>query len=415
MRTPFVLGFAILAAACFEDSDAVPPGDGTTGGGSTTGQGSGAPATGTSDGADSTGATSATTGAPGGSSSTGGDASTGASATAWSIRLSTDLPAAVVKGESELANVPVLVRLTPGRFDYAAAAADGSDLRFVSELADDVALPHEVERWEPDGTSLVWVRVPELGATPEEDEFWLLYGDTGLDPWSDPRDVWSNGFAAVWHFGGDEEVPAMFVDSTAEAHVMTPDGASAKYSLDAGPGGFGTALVIDEPTRLLVPDGASLDTSQPLSLEAWVRPSVTSATSNHREIVDKPAAYRLVAVNLNNGRPFANFLNTADAEITASGPAALPASTWSYLVGTYDGQTLRLYVDGTSVAQMGSPVGASTNTAELQVGVRFAGRIDELRIAGAARSAAWIEVQRSAMLDELLDYGAPVPFGAAGD
>ena len=50
--------------------------------------------------------------------------------------------------DETLEQLPVLVVLTPERFDYASAAPDGSDLRFVDPSTRAV-LPHEVEQWQP--------------------------------------------------------------------------------------------------------------------------------------------------------------------------------------------------------------------------------------------------------------------------
>ena len=64
----------------------------------------------------------------------------------------------------ELADFPVLVRLSSQTivgFDGAACEVDGSDLRFVNETGD-VYYPHEIDTWDRDGESLVWVKLPQL-------------------------------------------------------------------------------------------------------------------------------------------------------------------------------------------------------------------------------------------------------------
>ncbi len=68
---------------------------------------------------------------------------------------------------SALENFPVLVRISPTRisgFSYADCAADGRDIAFVD--ADGHALDREIDTWDPNGESLVWVRIPALGRTP---------------------------------------------------------------------------------------------------------------------------------------------------------------------------------------------------------------------------------------------------------
>lgn len=69
-----------------------------------------------------------------------------------------------------LTNFPVLIELSPDvlGFDYAdfADPATNTDLRFAGPDLD-VELPYEVEHWNTGGTSVVWVRVPELRGTGE--------------------------------------------------------------------------------------------------------------------------------------------------------------------------------------------------------------------------------------------------------
>lgn len=402
--TALVAGM-LLASACFKDTATDPKDaddtEGETGADSTTT----APA-------DSTGAE------PGTSSSGDADDTTsntsGEVATPW--RQVFVVPPLEPGGEDGgetggpddpmLLDVPVLVRLTPARFNYGVASPDGSDLRFVASLDDGVALPHEIEHWEVNGTSLIWVRLPQLGGRPQGDTFWLRYGVTDVDPWSDPRDVWSSGYVGVWHFGALDD-KGQFADSTAEANPMVPDGLGTNYSLDVGPGGFGSALLIEEASGLLIADDGALDLTTELSLEAWIRPSTVSMTNNHREVVDKSGAYRLVSTNLTNGRPFVNLTEPGGEPVTATAPTAARASTWTYMVGTYDGTRLRLYLDGEQVNQSAPTIGAALTTSAIQVGQRFAGRIDEVRISASHRESRWIEVQHRSALDTLLEYGPP--------
>lgn len=66
-------------------------------------------------------------------------------------------------GEWErLNNFPALIVLNtsiPG-FSYSQFKANGEDLRF--EDANGVALAYEIEKWDPNGSSYIWVRIPEL-------------------------------------------------------------------------------------------------------------------------------------------------------------------------------------------------------------------------------------------------------------
>ena len=71
-------------------------------------------------------------------------------------------------GESALADFPVAVRLaanSPTGFSYADMSdpSSGSELRFAD--SDGKSLDYDVEEWNADGASLVWVKVPSLTKT----------------------------------------------------------------------------------------------------------------------------------------------------------------------------------------------------------------------------------------------------------
>ena len=100
-------------------------------------------------------------------------------------------------GSETLADFPVLVRLSPtlNGFDYSCCRADGSDIRFFDASGN--ILSREIDTWNPGGESLVWVKVPSLSASTK---ITCLYGFAGAAPGS-ASEVWSNGYAAVWHLG----------------------------------------------------------------------------------------------------------------------------------------------------------------------------------------------------------------------
>jgi hypothetical protein len=71
---------------------------------------------------------------------------------------------------------------------------------------------------------------------------------------------------------------------------------------------------------------------------------------------------------------------------------------WTHLAGTYDGATLRLYVNGVQVSSRSpsGPIAVSTNPLQMGgdsiYGQYFQGRIDEVRVYNRALSAT--EIQR---------------------
>jgi len=100
-------------------------------------------------------------------------------------------------GSVTLTDFPVLIRLSKelNDFRYNNCAANGGDLRFAD--ANGNLLAHEIDTWNPSGTSLVWVKVPSLNSS----TMIKAYYGCANPPAVDPKDVWSNGYVGVWHLG----------------------------------------------------------------------------------------------------------------------------------------------------------------------------------------------------------------------
>jgi len=68
-----------------------------------------------------------------------------------------------------LANFPVLVKLTSSNFDFSKAQTAGQDIRFV-DADDSTALPYEIEKWDAAGQEAdIWVKVPQIDASSSTD------------------------------------------------------------------------------------------------------------------------------------------------------------------------------------------------------------------------------------------------------
>src|SRR5262249_46365461 len=149
-----------------------------------------------------------------------------------------------------------------------------------------------------------------------------------------------------------------------------------------------------------VPDAASLHLTTGMTLEAWVNPS--TVTNAWRDVIYKgDDNYFLEATSTGGSRPDVGGA-FAGKGADLSGSSALAANTWSYLAGTYDGSTLRLYVNGTQVASRAQTGSLATSTNPLQFGgdsiygQRFSGLIDEVRVYNVALSAAQVQSDMNA-------------------
>ena len=104
-------------------------------------------------------------------------------------------------GSETLANFQALIKLDEGRygFSYADCAdqAAGTDVWFSSDAAGDAVLEREIDTWNPDGSSYIWVKIPSLAAGTEITMHW---GDASKAQAAANTAVWT-GYAGVWHMG----------------------------------------------------------------------------------------------------------------------------------------------------------------------------------------------------------------------
>jgi endoglucanase len=100
------------------------------------------------------------------------------------------------EGKEVLKDFPALVKLPGGLtgFDYKDAAPNGSDIAFYGE--DGKKLSHEIDSWDVDGDSYIWVKVPQVSKTTAIVAKW----GGSSKPLAKSSDVWSDDYLGVWHF-----------------------------------------------------------------------------------------------------------------------------------------------------------------------------------------------------------------------
>src|SRR5437773_2141072 len=132
-----------------------------------------------------------------------------------------------------------------------------------------------------------------------------------------------------------------------------------------------------------------------MTLEAWVYP--TAAPTGWRAVIDKNVdGYYLMASSDQGNRPAVGGAWPPGNRILV-GPSGLAVNTWTHLAATFDGATMRLYVNGVQVASQAQTAPLAITTGTLQIGAdsyageNFAGRIDEVRIYNRALTAAEIQ------------------------
>jgi len=114
-------------------------------------------------------------------------------------------------------------------------------------------------------------------------------------------------------------------------------------------------------------------------------------------VIDKNVdGYYLMASSDQSNRPAVGGTFTAGNQNTF-GPATLAVNTWTHLAATFDGATVRLYVNGVQVATQAQTTPFKPTTGTLQIGAdsyageNFAGRIDDVRIYNQVLSPSEIQ------------------------
>jgi hypothetical protein len=112
-------------------------------------------------------------------------------------------------------NQAVLVRLDSSIVAYSNINSDGSDIRFIA--ADHTTVySHEIEKWDVNGYSYVWVKIPSVTASSEITLF-MYFGNPSATSAEDASGTWSR-YNSVWHLKEDPAGPAPQFADLGNAH-----------------------------------------------------------------------------------------------------------------------------------------------------------------------------------------------------
>jgi Concanavalin A-like lectin/glucanases superfamily/Fibronectin type III domain len=148
-----------------------------------------------------------------------------------------------------------------------------------------------------------------------------------------------------------------------------------------------------------VPSSASLALSSQLSIEAWIKPSTIPAAGQFKSVVTKPESYSL---QFNGPRLEFTIMQFGVRQRLQAPLGAVQAGSTYHVVGTFDGATRRLYVNGVQVASAALTGGATANSQGLFIGSWsgsnefFAGAVDEVAVYSSALSASRVAAHRTA-------------------
>src|SRR3989339_1439683 len=125
-----------------------------------------------------------------------------------------------------------------------------------------------------------------------------------------------------------------------------------------------------------------------ISLEFWLRRLVSGT------IIEKSGCY---SITCDAQGTISGSLTMKNASVVTLSAAGADYNVWKHIVLTYDGATMKFYVNGSSVAAVVASGDIATNTNPIVLGSNFTGRIDELKISGNALSASEIAARYDAV------------------
>ena len=316
--------------------------------------------------------------------------------------------------KSALSDFPVLVRIandSPSGFAYSQlqSPSTGADLCFID--MDGNGLPFEIDTWDPDGTSLVWVTLPSME---HGTQFVMCWGSatSGKTVCADNPFA---GYKGVWHMDSvdpDDSSPNGF------------NGTHRTDNLSAVNGPVGTAVNVP---RVNNNDGMTCGQIIPnpeltggFTVEGWCRPTQYGGMGDGAAMFGK--------------RQFISIRIASDSQVTVTTPGksdhkltglALPAvNTWWHWAVTFKMNTgtdgLKLYVNGQCVKTAGAgDINDKTGTTEVFLGNNewnqaFKGDLDEIRLSAGLKSADWIYATYAAQSDAaFLTAGAAQAYEAS--
>ncbi len=348
---------------------------------------------------------------------------------------------------NELSNFPVLVKVadgSPSGFRYAdCAKEDGADLRFADAAGN--LLASEVDTWNTNGVSAVWVKVPSLSTATTLTAY---YGNV-FAPEADGAGVWSEGYVGVWHLDDmkrpmeDSTGHGLDFSSTSAQNVSGSNDAKIDYTATGVIGG-GVAfdMAIDHKGALVAFDPNSLLTAtRTLTVEIWANPRESPLDPNgpkvSRYMVQKGGTINAFGMYCTTDPKFSAFTATTNAATaskrtlvwsngsTSSEELDEMCGKWNYFVMTHDSATTLKqfqYRDGNTTPVASGNISAGfeipADRGVLSLGNNgagsanaYPGSLDELRISNVARSPDWV----NATYRTIADNAAFTTYGAVKD
>ncbi len=307
----------------------------------------------------------------------------------WAYRkkLTLDTTATGAGIQTTLDDVPVLVRLHTGNFNYFLdVMPEGADLRFVAG-DDKTPLKYHVEKFDAiNEMALIWVREPQLAGASNGNAIWMYYGNKNAVKGDDAPATYDKNQAVAYHFAAENNFTK---DETANANnpsAMTFEsnpagiiGGGASFS------GNNSVTIPGSPSVRLVPKNG-------WTFSTWIKLEAPQKDAYVLHGQDGGVSF---ALGIDATSAYARFTDAGGRSYETPKSAALTTGAWHHLAIVASEGRLQLFIDGVEaantpalLAEMGGAlsIGAAANGTHGLTGI-----LDEVEISNAARSPDWIK------------------------
>lgn len=289
---------------------------------------------------------------------------------AKSRKLTVDTTAQGAGIEAPVAQLPLLVRLHSGNFDFKEAKPDGSDLRFF-EADGKTPLKHHVERWDAGNElAMVWVQMPTVAPGTRSDALLLRWGNPDAPSADDRKGVYDASHVLVLNFSDASGVQ----DASAAGNAVRVEGARL---IPNGP--IAGAAQFDGSGRLVVAAAPSLrlGAADGWTFMAWVNPAAGGGT--------------LLGFGDGGGIELGadDRLAVRQGKVSAVATAPLRHGSWQHVAVSYAGGKLAFFVDGAPAGEALATLADAQGEAVIGAGLR--GSLDAVSLARGSRSAAYVK------------------------
>ncbi len=330
----------------------------------------------------------------------------------WNYDWQYRLPVTIDNTGGPLTDYQVKVALDLS-FDYSKAKTNGEDIRFID--SNNNVLSYWIEKWNASGDSTIWVKIPSIpiGGT----TIYMYYGNPSASSASNGASTFElynvSGVVGFWHMDEDS-----WDGTTGEVKDETGvnDG-TAKGGVTTADGKFGKAGDFDGADDYIeVPDSTSLNITQG-TWEAWLNFSAKPSDTGHP--MNPSAKEEQYWMHGSRNDPNSGTTDAIVAKINIGGTRYCSSTSsnfietdvWYHVAGTYDGETLKLYVNGELKDSNINPSGdIATGDKILAIGTwsslidYFQGIVDEVRIYNRDLNASEISIIYNNYMEKMGSY-----------